>query len=279
MNDENDGYFMLKHFDRARVRESFHRGAAQYDDLAEVQKRVISRFTGLLAAGNLSPRCILDVGCGTGMLLDSLAGIFPHARLFGVDLAPGMCAAAQERLGEKAAVVAGDAEHLPFADCSFDLVVSTSTFQWLDSLQPALAECLRVLRPGGELRFTLFGEKTLFELTSSWRRGLSESGCSLPDRTHRFFTASQVEASLSSVGFSNPAADSWLEVEHHADVPQLLRSLRGIGAGNAAPVPGKGLAGRRAMLAMMEIYRREFGTPQGIPATYEVVCASAVRPR
>lgn len=266
---------MLKRFDRGRVRESFHRGAAQYDDLAGVQKRVISRFTALLAAGNLSPRSILDVGCGTGMLLDSLAGIFPHADLTGVDLAPAMCAATRERLGERAVVVAGDAEHLPFADSSFDLVVSTSTFQWLDSLEPALAECLRVLRPGGELRFTLFGEKTLYELTSSWRRGLSESGGSLPDRTHRFFSSSEVEAALSAAGFSGPAAESWMEVEHHADVPELLRSLSAIGAGNAAPVPGRGLGGRRAMLAMMEIYRREFGGPAGVPATYEVVCASA----
>ena len=60
--------------------------------------------------------------------------------------------------------ISADAEWLPFADAAFGLVLSTSTLQWLNSLDLAFAEALRVLAPGGLFCFAMFGEKTLFEL-------------------------------------------------------------------------------------------------------------------
>ena len=65
--------------------------------------------------------------------------------------------------------------------------------------------------------------------------------------------------------------DAECEVEYHSDVPELLRSLKRVGAGNAAPAAVRGLAERRVMLDMMATYRREYGSTEGIPATYEVV--------
>ena len=61
------------------------------------------------------------------------------------------------------------------------------------------------------------------------------------------------------------------EVEHHPDVPAFLRSVKRIGAGNASPVTGRGLSGRRVMETMMRTYAERFGGADGIPATYTVV--------
>ena len=77
--------------------------------------------------------------------------------------------------------------HLPFADGIFDLVVSTSTFQWLAALEKAFSEAKRVLTPGGTFLFALFGEGTLHELKNSYRTVLLAENAIDKDRSHNFF--------------------------------------------------------------------------------------------
>ncbi|HEY2551079.1 MAG TPA: class I SAM-dependent methyltransferase, partial [Streptosporangiaceae bacterium] len=98
-----------------------------------------------------APRRVLDVGCGTGYLLGRLAARAPQAEvLAGIDAAPAMvevaaAAAADDRLR----FVVATAEHLPWPAAAFDLVVSTTSFDhWADQ-RAGLAECARVLAPGG----------------------------------------------------------------------------------------------------------------------------------
>lgn len=247
---------------------SFHRQASDYDGHAVVQRRVVERLTGLLQSHGVCPTRLLDIGAGTGSLLAALREIYPDALAVGADLAFGMCRAASTKLaGEGVQLVNADAERLPFAAGCFDLVLSTSTFQWLSSLDAAFTGVKRVLAPGGSFCFALFGEKTLFELRDSYQAALKGGS----DRSHSFFSASEVLQALQRSGFSDCKASSELELELHRDVPELLRSLKRIGAGTAAPVGSRGLAQRRVMLDMMEVYRRVHGRDGAIPATYEVI--------
>lgn len=261
--------------DRERVRDAFHRQAHQYDSHAVVQRRVVERLVERLAAEGAQPRRLLDVGTGTGRLLSALHRLYPAAGAAGVDLAPGMCRSAADNLaGTGAELLNADAESLPFEDRSFDLVVSSSTFQWLSTLDKAFAEAHRVLLPGGLFCFALFGERTLFELREAYRR--ADGGMS--KRSLSFFSPSEVLGALERVGFEGCSVHSEMETELHPDVPDLLRALKKIGAKTVPPVARKGLSERRVMLEMMEIYRREFGTPGGIPASYEVVYGVGRRP-
>uniref|UniRef100_C6E5C8 Malonyl-[acyl-carrier protein] O-methyltransferase n=1 Tax=Geobacter sp. (strain M21) TaxID=443144 RepID=C6E5C8_GEOSM len=265
---------MAAKIDRQRVRDSFHRQANDYDCHAVVQCRVVEKVVGMLQAQPLTPARLLDVGAGTGRLLGRVTELYPEASAVGADLAPGMCRAAAENLaGKRVEMVNADAESLPFAAGSFDLVLSTSTYQWLSSLDQAFSEASRVLAPGGLFCFALFGERTLFELRDSYRSALSGG----PDRSHSFFSRPEVEEALERVGFAGVTVTSELEVEMHPDVPELLRSLKRIGAGTTAPVAANGLSERRIMLDMMAAYRREFGREDGIPATYEVIYGVACR--
>jgi malonyl-CoA O-methyltransferase len=262
--------------DRKKVQGSFHRQAAAYDEHARVQKRVLAEVLGRLETEAVNPAKILDVGCGTGRLMAGLSRLYPHAGLFGADLAFGMCSAAASR-ADAGAFVSADCETLPFADCAFDLVISTSTYQWLSTLSHAFDEARRVLAQDGVFLFALFGERTLFELKDAYRLALKREGEG-EDVTHGFFSPAQVEEALAAAGFSNCSVNSMLEIEHHQDVPTMLKSLKRIGAGNAAPRPATGLSGRRRTLAMMDIYREKYGCPDGIPATYEVIYGMGRRP-
>lgn len=259
---------MVANIDRHKVRESFHRQAGDYDGHAVVQRRVVERLTGLLQAEGVRPARLLDVGAGTGRLLARLHEIYPDSLSVGADLAFGMCRAASARLEQEGVhLVNADAERLPFAGGSFDLALSTSTFQWLTSLDAAFDEVQRVLSPGGLFCFALFGEKTLFELRDSYKTALKGGA----DRSHSFFAQADVLTALKRAGFAQSRVISEMEVEWHADVPGLLRSLKRIGAGTAAPVRAKGLSERRVMLEMMEVYRERYGRDGVIPASYEVI--------
>jgi ubiquinone/menaquinone biosynthesis C-methylase UbiE len=87
---------------------------------------------------------LLEVGCGTGLLLSRFAEVCRTAR--GVDLSPGMLARAAERGLD---VTEGSATDLPFASESFDVACSFKVLAHIEDIQSALREMFRVVRPGG----------------------------------------------------------------------------------------------------------------------------------
>ena len=259
-----------------KVRRSFSCHAGDYDDLAVVQKRVVEKFVTKFCAETFHPDRLLDVGTGTGRLLDALGRQYPHAELFGADLALGMVKESRSKSGV-ASIVCSDAEQLPFRDSSFQMVVSTSTYQWLENLDAAFAEAYRLLVQGGRFCFAFFGGETLHELRSSYRSGLSETGSLLPDRSHRFFTIEQASEALKTAGFTEVRLEPETEVEYYQDVKTVLASIKGVGAGTASGEKGKGLSGRRVIECMIRSYENEFRTLEGVPATYEVFYGSGVK--
>jgi malonyl-CoA O-methyltransferase len=102
-------------------------------------------------------------------------------------------------------------------------------------------------------------------------------GTGREERTHKFHSLSDVKTALIRAGFFDSHVISETEVESHRDVPEILRSLRDIGAGNAAPARGRGLGERGVMTEMMDIYLREHGSAGSVPATYEVIYGEAVK--
>jgi ubiquinone/menaquinone biosynthesis C-methylase UbiE len=96
----------------------------------------------------------LDVGSGDGNLFDVLPDLLPDdTRMVGVDFADGDLDLARKRFAHDArmAFVLADAQHLPFEDATFDVVVSHQFLNFVPRASEAIAEQVRVLRPGGTL--------------------------------------------------------------------------------------------------------------------------------
>jgi SAM-dependent methyltransferase len=109
------------------------------------RRKIIESFlAGIARNWKIDRPHILDVGCGTGANLEMLAQ-FGDAE--GVDVSPEALAFCRER-GLKQ-VHHGEAEHLPFADGSFDLVTGLDVVEHLDDDLAGLKEMRRVLRLGG----------------------------------------------------------------------------------------------------------------------------------
>lgn len=128
------------------------RSRAYYDDFSSTydrgRDRGYHRVIDELEAGIVLPYAskarVLEVGCGTGLILQRIAPVASEAR--GIDLSPGMLAAAR---GRGLNVAEGSATALPFADASFDVVYSFKVLAHVPDIGLALREVSRVLRPGG----------------------------------------------------------------------------------------------------------------------------------
>lgn len=257
------------------VRTAFGRHADSYDDLVVVQRRVRDRIHELCRSHLSSHGVVVDVGAGTGALLHSLRKDYPSALLIPLDAAHGMMSHARRGLSLHHAVTA-DAEALPLRSGGVDLVISSSAFQWLDSLDGAFREIRRILLPGGLFIFSLFGSETLRELRDAYRRAVRLHWFAA-DRTRTFPTVDDVMTASAAAGLELDSLWTETEEELYLDVPSLIRSIRGIGANTPRTRPAS-LGERGIMRDMMDIYRTVYGRDGMIPATYDVIYGIARRP-
>ena len=99
---------------------------------------------------------VLDVGCGGGQTIRSIAALATAGHVDGVDYAPASVAVASQHNAEliesgRVAVQHASVSQLPFPDRSFDLVTAVETHYYWPDLLPDLREVLRVLQPEGRL--------------------------------------------------------------------------------------------------------------------------------
>ena len=207
--------------------------ASSYDskwgiDFGEVgQTQVVGKLRKLLGRAALERgfERSLEVGAGTGYFSLNLlrAGVVREATC--TDISPGMVRALAtnaERLGLPVKALRADAESLPFADRSFDLVLGHAVLHHLPDLERAFAEFHRVLRPGGRIvfagepsrvgdRIAAIPKRGAVALAPTWRRALRASPAPAHENGHVC------------------GEDHWLEqvVDIHAFAPDDLERLAG----------------------------------------------------
>ncbi|GAA3504671.1 class I SAM-dependent methyltransferase [Streptomyces prasinosporus] len=128
----------------------YDKEAAHYDALRGGEPRAAAAASAVLDLVPERARDLLDVACGTGIVTRRFAAARAGLRVTGADLAPSMTRTAAARL--PGAVVRADSRRLPFADARFDAVVSVWLLHLLsgpEDVRAVVAECARVLRPGG----------------------------------------------------------------------------------------------------------------------------------
>ena len=203
---------------------AFHRSIAPFAEAIwswaspSGRARAERRARFFVERGGLAPGArALELGCGTGIFLERVAAA--GARIHGVDLSDDLLAQAQRKVGRlpNVSLARGNAEALPYANGSFDLVYGSSVLHHLH-LDAALGEAHRVLRPGGRV---VFAEPNavnpqlllLFHVASLRERfGVS------PDEMA--FSRLRARAALSRAGFHDVTVEPYDFL--HPSTPQRL---------------------------------------------------------
>ena len=109
------------------------------------ERRLLNDLAGLLGPGDR----LLEVGAGTGRLTRRIQTLEPEAIVSALDISTAMLSHAPTTVER----IVGDALALPFADSRYDVVVAAWAIETTADPKRALAECARVLRPGGHLLY------------------------------------------------------------------------------------------------------------------------------
>lgn len=94
---------------------------------------------------------LLDVGCGTGPMIELLCEEYPERHYTGLDLTPAMIEKAKEKNLANTEFIDGDSENMPFEDESFDVIICANSFHHYPEPEKFFSEVHRVLKPGGSL--------------------------------------------------------------------------------------------------------------------------------
>ncbi len=239
------------------VAHRFSKAAAQYNSIAGVQ-RIIAKQ----ALANLPidlQGTALDIGCGTGIHTQTLAN--KGAAATGVDIAEGMLAQARKMYSDPI-FVKGSAVDLPFSDSQFSTVFSSMALQWVSDTGLVANEIARVLKKSSiaELAIMVAGSfnelktarkvaqlpqaETYMPTTEQWVNGFKQSGLSLK----RVITKDYVDT--------------------HYDIMSLLRSVKGVGAGETGQKQPP--LTRRDIKKLAMAYSNMSGVESKLPLTYRV---------
>ena len=239
------------------VAHRFSKAAVQYNSIASVQRIIAKQALANLPVDLQGTA--LDIGCGTGIHTQTLAS--KGAAATGVDIAEGMLAQARKMYSDPI-FVEGSAVDLPFCDSQFSTVFSSMALQWVSDTRLVANEIARVLKNGGlaELAIMVAGSfnelktarkvaqlpqaETYMPTTSQWVNGFKQSGLSL----QRVITKDYVDT--------------------HCDIMSLLRSVKGVGAGETGRKQSP--LTRRDIKKLAMAYSNMSGVESKLPLTYRV---------
>ncbi len=239
------------------VAHRFSKAAVQYNSIASVQRIIAKQALANLPVDLQGTA--LDIGCGTGIHTQTLAR--KGAAATGVDIAEGMLAQARKMYSDPI-FVEGSAVDLPFSDSQFSTVFSSMALQWVSDTRLVANEIARVLEKSGiaELAIMVAGSfnelktarkvaqlpqaETYMPTTSQWVNGFKQSGLSL----QRVITKDYVDT--------------------HCDIMSLLRSVKGVGAGETGRKQSP--LTRRDIKKLAMAYSNMSGVESKLPLTYRV---------
>jgi SAM-dependent methyltransferase len=147
-------------------------------EIADEDNRSCIQLYDLVArAAPVAGRDLLEVGCGRGGGADYLARKLDPRRVVAVDLSPRAVALCRRRFAHpRLSFQVGDAERLPFANASFDVVLNVESSHCYGHFDAFLSEVRRVLRPDGHFLYADFRPRAELD---GWRAELVAAGFTL----------------------------------------------------------------------------------------------------
>ncbi len=252
--------------DKIKIKQSFGNASQTYDSVAQLQRDVGQDLLNTFLSENLTGT-VVDLGCGTGFLTQTLLPYCENADLMAVDLALPMLQLTREKIGSSVHYLCSDAESLALATNSVETLFSNVALQWCFPIDNALRELQRVLKPDGTLIFSTFGSKTLCELKTAWANVDNFA------HVNEFYTPELLQRALEKAGFLHIEIITKCYISRYDSVLDLMRELKHIGAHNVNTKRKKSVTTKTTLAHMMANYSQE--KTGEISATFEVIFVRA----
>ena len=248
---------------KQKIKQRFAGVAARYDRQAVIQQRVADRLLNLLeTVPGPPPHRVLEIGCCTGLLTGQLVRRHQDIKMLYVnDLVAEFNVRVAKRIpaDNNLVFLAGDIETLKLPP-NLDLVISSSTFHWLDDLPALLPKLRRHITPEGRLAFSMYGRDNLREVRELTGIGLDYFGLpELRELVARHFSVLACEEEHHTVSFADPLA--------------LLQHLRETGV-NALETT---MWTRNRLNRFMLEYQARYGGKDGVRLSYHPLYCIAGR--
>ena len=262
----------MRIFDRRQHARRRSRSAARFSDHSFLKQLVAEDIALRISAINRGFERVLDLGAHDGGLGRALMAEPLVASRIGQIVASDLSPAF-------APDVVADEEALPFADQSFDLVVSALSLHWVNDLPGALIQIRRVLKPDGLFIGAVLGGRTLTELRQCLLAAEEEIRGGAANRVSPYLDVIDGAGLLQRTGFAMPVADNDARTVRYANPLRLLSDLRGMGETAAFANRDAPALTRTILLRAMEIYTQRFADADGrVRATFEFVTLSGWAP-
>lgn len=250
---------------------SFNQHAGDYEAAAIAQNEIGERLFERLDYLKITPRYVLDLGCGTGLFTARLKKKYPDAHIIALDMSWQMLMQSRkkQRLWRKWPLINADMTALPFASGVFDLVFANQVIHWANPPSLVFGELNRVMNSNGCLMFSTLGPDTFKELKAAW--------ASVDQYAHvnSFVDMHDYGDMLLAERFLDPVVDMECLTVHYSQLAQLTHALKAQGVRNINPNRRQGLTGRQAWQAFEASYQTWLTDTNKYPLTYEVVYGHA----
>lgn len=240
-------------FDRAARRLRRDRAQPGFAAHDFVRAAMLDGVAERLASVKRSFVDVLDLGCFDGAFVPP-----PGARTARLD--PGY------RFARASGGVQGDEDRLPFADASFDLVVSMGVLDQVDDLPGALTLIRRTLRPDGLFLGCFVGAGSLPRLRAAWRAAEHERPVA---RLHPEVDVRAAGDLLARAGFALPVADFETLDVGYPDMGRLIDDLRGMAGSNM--MAGRSPTTRPGLAAADRAFAAQAGSDGRIRERFQMI--------
>ena len=253
----------------------------RHDKLAPTYQDFFSPVTALAispllnAAQVRSGATLLDVATGPGSL--ALEATRLGMICTGIDLSPGMI-----QLAEKSNPVivfrVADVEHLPFADASFDAVVCNFGLGHFPYPEASVAECVRVLKPGGWITLSWWDDPSKQRIQGLFREAIAEIGAAPPadvpqgHAVYRFADTREFRNLLEGADLTDVGVEDHQTTYLIPDIDALWRGGLGSFALTAAAIAHQDAATQAAIRAALERRAATYWTTGGlkVPVAFKI---------
>ena len=264
---------LINIFDRKAVRRNRDRAADEFGSFNFLFRELADRLVDRLFDIRREFPFALVLGSHKGIVKEALSGRSSIKTIVHCDVSEKMVRSAS---GLR---VVGDEELQPFGAVSFDLVISSASFHWINDLPGTLAQVLKSLKPDGLLLANFLGGETLKELRQSLLNAEIEIRGGASPRVSPFADLRDAGGLLQRAGFALPVADIESMTVSYESPQKLLNDLKGMGEVNSVATRLKSFTSKEILNHACNSYQEVYGDSFGrIPATFQIITLTGWAP-